>query len=72
MRTDILDATPSSLTRQLDNNPDRPRRHSRSHYTGGAHSILKDGSARFISDSISQVVWRSLGTRAGGEVVGEF
>jgi hypothetical protein len=33
---------------------------------------LCDGSARFISDNIDTATWRALGTRDGGEVIGEF
>ncbi len=43
-----------------------------SQHTGGAHFALADGSARFLSENIDQTVLRSLSTRAGSEVVGEF
>jgi prepilin-type N-terminal cleavage/methylation domain-containing protein len=39
-------------------------------HTGGANFALGDASVRFIRDSISPITFRSLGTRAGGEVVG--
>jgi prepilin-type N-terminal cleavage/methylation domain-containing protein len=46
---------------------------SRSHHPGGVHSLLGDGSVRFISSSINGFVWRALGTVAGGEPVsGEY
>ncbi len=45
---------------------------SRSYHTGGANVLFMDGAVRFISSSIDQTLWRSLGTRAGNEVVGEF
>jgi len=45
---------------------------SRSHHTGVVHSLLMDGSARGISENISLETWRSLSTRTGSEVVGEF
>lgn len=45
---------------------------SRSYHIGIVQAALMDGSVRSISDSISLSVWRSLGTRAGNEVVGEF
>jgi prepilin-type N-terminal cleavage/methylation domain-containing protein len=45
---------------------------ARSEHTGGIQTVLCDGSVRFISDNINLALWRSLGTRAGGEVMGEF
>jgi prepilin-type N-terminal cleavage/methylation domain-containing protein len=43
-----------------------------SFHTGGVHFLFGDGSIHFISSSISQAVYDSLATRAGGEVVGEY
>jgi prepilin-type N-terminal cleavage/methylation domain-containing protein/prepilin-type processing-associated H-X9-DG protein len=43
-----------------------------SRHTGGVHVLLCDGSARFVSDSIDRVLWRGVGSRDGGEVLGEF
>ena len=45
---------------------------SRSHHVGIVHSAFADGSVRSISNSIDLGIWRALGTRAGGEAVGEF
>lgn len=45
---------------------------SRSFHTGVVQVTLVDGSARAISNNIDLGVWRSLGTRNGGEVVSEF
>ncbi len=45
---------------------------SRSHHEGLVHTMLMDGSVRGVSENIDRQVWRSLGTRAGGEVVSEF
>ena len=45
---------------------------SRSYHPGIVHSLLIDGSVRSISSNVNGSVWRALGTRAGGEVVGEF
>ena len=45
---------------------------ARSEHTGGVNAALCDGSVRFISDSIDLGVWRGLGTRSGGEVIGEY
>jgi prepilin-type N-terminal cleavage/methylation domain-containing protein/prepilin-type processing-associated H-X9-DG protein len=45
---------------------------ARSFHTGGVNVMLMDGSVRFVRDAITPAVWRGLGTRAGGEVPGEF
>lgn len=45
---------------------------SRSHHPGIVQVSLADGSCRSISENIDLGVWRSLGTRAGGEVISEF
>jgi prepilin-type N-terminal cleavage/methylation domain-containing protein len=41
-------------------------------HTGGANFALVDASVRFIRDSISPVTFIALGTKAGGEVNGDF
>lgn len=41
-------------------------------HTGGAHGLMSDGSVRFFSENMSWTISRAVGTRAGGEVVGEF
>lgn len=59
-----------------------------SYHTGGVHALMADGAVRFISDNIDagglganantlggpspHGVWGALGTRAGGEVTGDF
>jgi prepilin-type N-terminal cleavage/methylation domain-containing protein/prepilin-type processing-associated H-X9-DG protein len=40
-----------------------------SYHPGGVNVLLGDGSVRFIKDTINIVTWRSLITRARGEVV---
>lgn len=55
-----------------DGNPTYAIITSRSFHTGTVQVALVDGSCRSISENIDLRVWRSLGTRAGGEVLGEF
>ncbi len=45
---------------------------ARSHHTGGVLCCLADGSVKFVSDSIDLGAWQAAGTRAGGEVAGEW
>ena len=44
---------------------------SRSYHVGVVHSLLADGAVRAINNNLDLTVWRALGTRAGGETVGE-
>jgi prepilin-type N-terminal cleavage/methylation domain-containing protein/prepilin-type processing-associated H-X9-DG protein len=48
------------------------RSNAGSGHTGGANFTFGDGSVHFISQSISPVTFNGLGTRAGGEVLGDF
>lgn len=45
---------------------------ARSYHTGMVHAPLMDGSVRSISENIDLRTWQSLGTRDGGEVIGDF
>jgi prepilin-type N-terminal cleavage/methylation domain-containing protein len=45
---------------------------ARSYHEGIVHVLLMDGSGRAVSESIDGGVWKALGTRAGGEVNGEY
>jgi prepilin-type N-terminal cleavage/methylation domain-containing protein/prepilin-type processing-associated H-X9-DG protein len=42
---------------------------SRSDHPGGVNCLFGDGSVHFVSDSVDGIVWRGLGTIAGGEIV---
>ena len=43
-----------------------------SQHTGGVNALFGDGSVRFIRNSINPITWTGLGTRAGGEVPGDY
>jgi prepilin-type N-terminal cleavage/methylation domain-containing protein/prepilin-type processing-associated H-X9-DG protein len=45
---------------------------ARSYHTGGVNTLFMDGSVKFITNSIDQSTWRALGTRNGGEPIGEY
>jgi hypothetical protein len=38
-----------------------------SRHPGGAYVMMGDTSVHFITDDVGLLVWRALGTRAGGE-----
>jgi prepilin-type processing-associated H-X9-DG protein len=42
---------------------------ARSNHTGGVNVALCDGSVRFVSQTINQVTWMSIGSINGGEVI---
>ena len=44
----------------------------RSNHQGGVVASLADGSVRFLSDNIDNVIFRAIGTRNNGEIIGEF
>lgn len=46
--------------------------YSRSMHIGGAHALLADGAVRFVSDNISSTIFQALGTRGGGETIGDW
>ena len=43
-----------------------------SRHVGGGHFLMVDGSVRFVSENVSEYVYRDLATIQGSEVVGEF
>lgn len=42
-----------------------------SNHPGGVNALCCDGHVRFVADTIDLFVWRSLGSRNGGEVVAD-
>lgn len=51
---------------------DRGHLAARSYHGGGAQLVLGDGSVRFASDNIDENVWRAVGSKGDGEVIGEW
>jgi prepilin-type N-terminal cleavage/methylation domain-containing protein len=47
-------------------------RGARSNHEGGVNLLVGDGSVRFVTNGVDPVLWRSLSTRAGGEVIGAY
>lgn len=47
-------------------------RAARSRHAGGVNLLLVDGSVRFVSNGVNLDTWHALGSRAGGEVVGDY
>jgi prepilin-type N-terminal cleavage/methylation domain-containing protein len=45
---------------------------ARSRHIGGVHLLLCDGSTRFVSESVSLSIWQALGSRASGEIIGDY
>jgi prepilin-type N-terminal cleavage/methylation domain-containing protein/prepilin-type processing-associated H-X9-DG protein len=45
---------------------------ARSNHTGGVNVLFGDGSVHFITNTITPVIWQSLATRNGGEVIGNY
>jgi prepilin-type processing-associated H-X9-DG protein len=45
---------------------------ARSNHPGGVNLLFCDGHVQFAKDSISLPTWRSLSTRAGGEVISAY
>ena len=52
--------------------PGRINTTAASYHTGGVHVCMCDGSVRFTSTNINLSVWRGIGSRAGGEVLGNY
>jgi prepilin-type N-terminal cleavage/methylation domain-containing protein len=52
--------------------PSRVSTTAASFHEGGVFVTLCDGAVRFVSENIDLRLWRALGSRDGGEVVGEF
>ncbi len=45
---------------------------ARSRHAGGVNAVLADGSVRFVRDGVAPATWAALGTRASGDIPGDF
>ncbi len=63
-------AVPNSPTGDCMNPNNDAHVAARSSHPGGVNISFCDGSVRFIKGSIALTVWKALGTRGGGEVIG--
>jgi prepilin-type N-terminal cleavage/methylation domain-containing protein len=45
---------------------------ARSYHPGSVFTAMADGSVRSFADGVSTVLWQGVGTRSGGEILGEF
>jgi type II secretory pathway pseudopilin PulG len=45
---------------------------ARSYHVGGVQGCMADGSVRFFSQNMSLTIWQALGSRGGGELIGDF
>ena len=54
------------------NNPYGHVEDASSQHTGGVNALFGDGSVRFLRNSIDAFTWTALGTRAGGEIPGNY
>jgi prepilin-type N-terminal cleavage/methylation domain-containing protein/prepilin-type processing-associated H-X9-DG protein len=71
-QTFILTQTGELDEARTPNNPHGHVEDASSRHTGGVNAVFGDGSVRFIRNTIAPFQWVGLGTRNGGEVLGDF
>jgi prepilin-type N-terminal cleavage/methylation domain-containing protein/prepilin-type processing-associated H-X9-DG protein len=66
--------TPNSKRRDCIRGTGVDRGHlaTRSYHPGGAQFVMGDGSVKFAPSTINELVWRAIGSRAGGEAQTNF
>jgi len=45
---------------------------ARSRHTGGVHTLMGDGTVKFVSENIDWTIWNAIGGRNDGTTVGDF
>ena len=60
---------PNSKIPDCENTHENGNLAMRSRHSGGINALLADGSVRFIKDSVNEMTWWALGSKAGGEVI---
>jgi prepilin-type N-terminal cleavage/methylation domain-containing protein len=63
---------PNRPTGNSNNNQRQAHAAARSFHPGGVIAAQADGSARFVSNSISAATWRALGTKDLGDTIDDF
>ena len=71
-QTFILTQTGEIDEARTPNNPFGHVEDASSRHIGGVNAVFGDGSVRFIRNTIAPYQWVGLGTRNGGEVLGDF
>ena len=61
--------TPNATTADCDYVAGTGMHAMRSRHSGGINLLMSDGSVKFIKNSINQMTWWALSTKAGGEVI---
>ena len=69
--SEVLGSTFYPINTEARNNAQRECAYG-SYHAGGINVCLADGSVRFVAETIDLQIWRGLGSRAGGEPIGEY
>jgi prepilin-type processing-associated H-X9-DG protein len=70
--SEALGSTYYRINTKAKNNDERECAFA-SHHPGGANFALGDGSVRFVSENVNlTTVWRPLGSKSGGETIGDY
>lgn len=68
----VLTNTGEAAEERTPNNSLEHVEDASSRHSGVTCCVLCDGAVRVVSDAVDPATWQALGTRAGGEVVGDY